>query len=199
MSWTTRGAIVAHRSRQRLANRLSWTEVLVLSILIAVPAVIVALSSYSAARRSNSSDDDLTARFLSHEADFDALLQMLDSDRARLPLADGPFDLGDLIAADPARGHDYRALIAKIGVANISYSPRSGNIVLPLVPLKNHSLSETRKSYVYLDREQPLPLPSRPSYARPWPGTYLVTDDHRIKGRWFIRHEGTLEVAFSPH
>jgi hypothetical protein len=99
MNCTTRAVIVAHRSRRPLANRSSWTPVLVLSLLVAVPALIMALSGYSAARGSNPSDDDLTARFLSHQVDFEALPQMLDSDRARLPLADGPFDL---VAQSPA-------------------------------------------------------------------------------------------------
>jgi hypothetical protein len=196
MNCTTRAVIVAHRSRRPLANRSSWTPVLVLSLLVAVPALIMALSGYSAARGSNPSDDDLTARFLSHQVDFEALPQMLDSDRARLPLADGPFDLVDLMAAGAARNHDYRPLLAKIEAANIRYFPRSGNIVLPLAKSNDHFFADTKKSYVYLNREQPRPLPR---YARPGPGIYFVTEDHPIKGNWFIHHDGTLEVAFPPY
>ena len=199
MSSTTRGVTVAQRSRRLLANRSSWTEVLALSLFIAVPAAIIALSGYSTARGGNPADDDLTARFLSHQADFETLPQMLDSDRARLPLADGPFDLADLMAAGAARNHDYRGLLAKIEAANIRYFPRSGNIVLPLAKSSDHFFADAKKSYLYLNREQWQPLPNRPSYARPGPGIYFVTEDHRIKGKWFIHHDGTLEVAFLPY
>jgi hypothetical protein len=197
MSCATRGVTVAHRSRLPLTSRS--TEILMLSLLVAVPAAIVALSGYSAARGGNPPDDDLTVRFLSHQADFEALPQMLDSDRARLPLADGPFDLADLMAAGAARNHDYRALLAKIEAANIRYFPRSGNIVLPLAHARDHFFTDTKKSYLYLNRERPQPLPNHPSYARPGPGIYFAMDDHRIKGKWFIHHDGTLEVAFLPY
>lgn len=199
MSCTTHGVTVADRSRRPSANRSSWTEVLVLSLLLAAAATIVALSAYSAARGNDSSDDDLTARFLSHQADFEALRQMLDSDSARLPLAGGPFDLADLIAAGAAPGHDYRAQLAKIGVINLRYFPRSGNIVLPLAKPSEHSFANTKRSYLYLNREPPQRLPNHPRYGWPGPGIYFVTEDHRIKGKWFIHHDGTLEVAFLPY
>jgi hypothetical protein len=182
-----------------LANRSSWTEVLSLSLFIALPAGVVALSGYSAARGGSRSDDDLTVRFLSHQADFEALPQMLDSDRASLPQADGPFDLADLMAAGAARNHDYRALLANIEAANIRYFPRSGDIVLPLAKSSDHFVAETEESYLYLNREQPQPLPNHPSYTQPGPGIYRVTWDHRIKGKWFIHHDGTQEVAFLPY
>jgi hypothetical protein len=199
MNCTTRGVTVAHRSRRPLANRSSWSDVLLLSLLVAVPAAIVALSGYSSARAGNPSDYDLTARFLSHQADFEALPQMLDSDRASLPLAGGPFDLADLMKAGAARSHDYRTLLAKIGAANVRYFPRSGNIVLPLAQPSEHFFPDTKKAYLYLNREKPQPLPNHPSYARTGPGIYFVTEDNRIKGKWFIHHDGTLEVAFLPY
>jgi hypothetical protein len=170
-----------------------------LSLFVAVPAAIVALSGYSTARGGNPSDDDLTARFLSHQADFEMLPPMLDSDRASLPQTDGPFDLSDLMTAGAARNHDYRGLLAKIEAANIRYFPLSGNIVLTLAKSSDHVFADTKKSYLYLNREQPQPLPDHPSYARPGPGIYFVTEDHRIKGKWFIHHDGTLEVAFLPY
>jgi hypothetical protein len=199
MTSTTRGVTVAHRARRPLANRSSWTEVLVLSLFVAAPATFVAFSGYSAARGGTPSDDDLTARFLSHQTDFEALPPILDTDRARLPQADGPFDLADLMAAGAVHNHDYRALLAKIGAANIRYFPRSGNIVLPLAKSSDHFFADTKKSYLYLNREQPQPLPNKPSYARSGPGIRFVTEDHRIKGNWFIHHDGTLQVAFLPY
>jgi len=75
MNSMTRGVPVAHRSRRPLANCSPWSDVLLLSLLVVVPAAIIALSGYSAARSGNPSDDDLTARFLSHQADFEALLE----------------------------------------------------------------------------------------------------------------------------
>ena len=199
MNCTTRGVTVAHRARRPLANRSSWTEVLVLSLFIAVPATFVAISGYSAARGGTPSDDDLTARFLSHQTDFETLPQMLDTDRARLPQADGPFDLADLMAVGAARNHDYRGLLAKVGAANIRYFPLSGNIVLTLANSNDHFFADPKKSYLYLNREQPKPLPNQPSYARSGPGIRFVTETHRIKGKWLIHHDGTLQVAFLPY
>ena len=48
MSCTRRGIGIAHRSGRRWTNRSSWMEGLVLGLLVAVPAVIAALSGYSA-------------------------------------------------------------------------------------------------------------------------------------------------------
>ena len=67
MSCTRRGIGIAHRSGRRWPNRSSWMEGLVLGLLVAVPAVIAALSGYSAVRGSNAPDDDLTARLLNRE------------------------------------------------------------------------------------------------------------------------------------
>ena len=198
MNCMTRGVTVVHQLRPPVTNRSSWTQVLVLSLFVVVPAVIMALSGYSAARGSHPTDDELTARFLSHEADFQALVQMLESDRRRLSLADGPFDLAELVAAGAARNDDYQALLAEIDATNIRYFPRSGNIVLPVARSGEH-FADTKKSYLYLNREQPQPLLHHPSYAWRGPGIYFVTGDHRIKGQWFIHHDGTVAVEFAPY
>jgi hypothetical protein len=198
MSCTTRGVTVAHRSRQPLASRSSWTQVLAVSLLVAVPAAIVVLSGDSAARRSHPTDEELTAKFLSHEADFQALVQMLDYDRNKLPRTDAPIELADLEAADAARKGDYRVLLAKIDANNLRYFPRSGNVVLPVAQAGEY-VADTKKSYVYLSREQPQPLLPHPSYARRGPGLYFVTGDGRIKGQWFIHHDGTVVFAFAPY
>jgi hypothetical protein len=171
---------------------------LVLSLVVAVPAAITALSGYSAGQGSRPTDEELTARFLSHEADFQALVQMLDSERVRLPLADGPFDLADLVAAGTANKGDYQVLLAKIDATNLRYSPRSGNVVLP-VAQSGEDFADTKKSYLYLSREHPQPLLHHPSYTWRGPGIYFVTGEHRIKGQWFIHHDGTVVVAFAPY
>jgi hypothetical protein len=198
VSCLTREVNVVHRLRRPVANRSSWTQLLVLSLFVAVPAAIVALSGYSAARGNHPTDEELTARFLSHEADFQALIQMLDSDRRRLLLADGPFDLGDFEAAGAARTGDYKVLLAKIDAINLRYFPRSGNVVLPVAQSGEH-FADTKKSYLYLSREQPQPLLDHSSYAWRGPGIYFVTGDRRIKGQWFIHHDGTVVVAFAPY
>lgn len=192
------GVTVVHRLKPSVANRSSWTQVLVLSLFVAVPTVIIALSGYSAARGGYPTDDELTARFLSHEADFQALAQMLDSDGRKLPPTDGPFDLADLVAAGAARKGNYAILLAKIGVTNVRYFPRSGNVILPVARPGEH-FADVKKSYLYLNREQPQPLLRHPSYAWRGPGIYSVTSDHRIKGQWFIHHDGTVVVAFAPY
>lgn len=198
MSCSTREVSAVRRVRLPVANRSSWTQVLVLILFAAVPAAIIALSCYSAARSSHPTDEELTARFLSHEADFQALLQMLDSDHRRMPLPDEPFDLPDLVAAGVARRSDYEVLLARIGATNVRCYPQSGNVVLPVSRSGAH-FAETKKSYLYLSREQPKPLLQHPSYSWRGPGIYFVTGDHPIKGQWFIHHDATVVVSFAPY
>jgi hypothetical protein len=198
VSCLTREVNVVNRLRRPVANRPSWTQVLVLSLFVIVPAAIVALSGYSAARGDHPTDEELTARFLSHEADFQALIHMLDSDRRRLLLADGPLNLAELEAAGATRAGDYRVLLAKFDATNVRYFPRSGNVVV-LVAQSGEHFADTKKSYLYLSREPPQPLLHHSSYAWRGPGIYFVTGDQRIKGQWFIHHDGTVVVAFAPY
>jgi hypothetical protein len=123
---------------------------------------------------------------------------MLDSDRRKLPLTDEPFDLADLVAAGASNEGDYKVLLAKIDATNVRYFPRSGNVVLPVAQPREH-FTDIKKSYRYLSREQPQPFLPHPSYAWRGPGIYFVTGDHRIKGQWFIHHDGTVVIAFAPY
>jgi hypothetical protein len=198
VSCLTREMTAGHRLRLPIANRSSWTQVLVLSLLVAVPAALIALSGYSAARAGHPTDEELTARFLSREADFQALLHMLDSDGKRLPLTDGPFDLADLVAAGAGHKGDYKAILARIDATNVRYFPRSGNVVLSVAQSGEH-FADAKKSYLYLSHDQPQALLRHPSYALRGPGIYFVTGDHRIKGQWFIHHDGTVVIAFAPY
>jgi hypothetical protein len=174
--------------------------VLVLTLFVAVPLVLVLLAGHAASRASYPSDDDLTARFLSHEADFNALTHMLDSDHGRLPPAAESADLADFVQAgiDAARIGRYEALLARIGATNFRYCPRSGNLIVP-VSNSGDRFGVTRKSYSYLSREEQQPLIPHQSYVPRGPALYWVTGDHHIKGRWFIHHDGTLGVAFGPY
>ena len=171
-----------------------------LSALLTVSAVLTLLASYAATRASQPTDEELTARFLSHQSDFLALTSMLASDCGRLPPEAESCEPADLVptGAGGARMSDYQALLARIGATNFRYYPRSGILNLPVSRLGDN-LTETRKSYLYLSRDEPQPLLRHQSYAWRGPGIYFVTGDHRIKGQWFIHHDGTVVIAFATY
>jgi hypothetical protein len=186
---------------QRRADRSSWGDVLLLSLFVAVPAALVLLAGYAAAARSHPTDEELTARFLAHESNFQALAQILDSDRGRLlSLGVESFEFADFAPAGAGSAHiaDYKGLLARIGATDFRYFPRSGNLILS-VSRSGDNFAETRKSYLYLSHEEPQPLLHQHSYSWRGPGIYFVTGDHRIKGRWFIHHDGTVVVALAPY
>jgi hypothetical protein len=174
--------------------------VFVLSVWMIVPIVLVVLAGYSVSADNHPTDDELVARFLSHEADFQVLVKMLDTDRRRLPLRPEPFDLADLVAAGvgAARRGDYESLLAKIDLGSFRYFAQSGNVALP-VSESGGRLPRSIKSYLYLSSDDPQRLLHHRSYAWHGPGVYPVTGDYRIKGRWFIHREGIVVVAFAPH
>jgi hypothetical protein len=180
------------------AHERSWTAVFALSLFIAVPAILILLAAHSVDRRSHPTDEELTASFLAHESDFQTLTLMLDADRGKLPLGAGPFDLADLAAAGAARLDDYRTLLKKIDAGNFRYFPGSGNLIVPISG-SDESLTESRKSYLYLRHDEPQPVLDHRSYGWRGPGPYLITGDQPIKGRWFIHHDMTVAVAFAPY
>jgi hypothetical protein len=146
------------------------------------------------------SDEELIAAFLSHEADFQKLTQMLEADHRRLPLGGDAVELTDLATAGASvtRISSYESLLRKIDVKNLRYFPLSGNIIL--------SVSETSdgrpgcsKSYRYLPRDEPQRLVAHRGYGWRGPGIYLLTGDRRIKGQWFVHHDTTLGIGFSPY
>jgi hypothetical protein len=195
-----RGSICESCGPEEAAVRSARRAVFMLCLLLAAPAVLVVLAGYSICRGSHPTDEELTARFLSHPLDFETLRQMLDSDRGRLPHGAGPFDLTDLVAAgaSTARIGHYEAVLARIGARNFRYSPLSGNVVLP-ISTSGDNFANSTKSYLYSSRDEPQPLLYHRSYGWRGPGAYWVTGDHRIEGRWFIRHDGTVVVAFAPY
>jgi hypothetical protein len=175
---------------------------LLLSLVVAVPAALILLAGYGAAALSHPTDEEMIARFLLHESDFRALAQMLVSDRGRLlSLGAESIEFADLepAGARTTQMDDYKVLLAKIGATNFRYFPRSGNLFLPVSSSGDH-FAEIRKSYLYLNREEPQPLLHHQGYSS-WrgPGIYFVTGDHRIEGRWFIHHDGTVVVTFAPY
>lgn len=184
------------------ACRSSWVDVLLLSLAVAVPPAFIFLAAYGTATLSHPSDEELITRFLLHKSDFQALAHMLESDRERLAsLGAESFEFPELVqaGADTAQKDAYKVLLARIGATNFRYWPQSGNLFLP-VSRSSDSLTQTKKSYLYLNREPPQPLLHHQGYSS-WrgPGIYSVTGDRRIEGQWFIHHEGTVVVAFAPY
>jgi hypothetical protein len=195
-----RASTVVHTAKQPVADRSARAAVFVLSVWMTVLVVWVALAGYAASADSHPTDDELTARFLSHEADFQTLARMLDSDRKRLPLRPEPFDLANLVAAgvDTARVGEYESLLAKIDARNFRYFAQSGNVALP-VSESGDNLPRSTRSYLYLSSDDPQGLLYYRTYGWRGPGMYFVAGDYRIKGRWFIHHEGIVFVAFALH
>ena len=196
-----RGVVAARAVEEGGANRSPWGDVLLLSLLVAVPVALTLCAGYAATARSHPTDDELTVRFFSHESDFQSLVQILQSDRDRLlSLGAESYEFTDFVPTRAGTAHleDYKVLLAKIGSTNFRYFPRSGNLILPASRSRDN-FAETKKSYLYLSREKPQPLRRHQSDSWRGPGVYFVTGDQRIKGRWFIHHDGTLVVAFSPY
>ena len=187
-------------ARQRAPDRSFWAKVFVLSVLLVVPVASVVLMAQTANGINRPSDEELIAVFLSHEADFQKLTQMLEADHRRLPLGGEAVELTDLATAGASvtRIGSYESLLRKIDVKNFRYFPLIGNIIL--------SVSETSdgrpgcsKSYRYLPRDEPQRLVAHRGYGLRGPGLYLLTGDRRIKGQWFVHHDTTLAIGFSPY
>ena len=195
-----REVTVREPARHRTPDRLSWTAAFVLSVLLIVPVALVVLVAHTANRISDPSDEELIATFLSHEADFQELAQMLDSERGRLSLAGEAVELTDLgtAGASATRIVNYENLLRKIDVKNFRYLPRSGDIILP-VSETSDSRPGCSKSYRYLPRDEPQRLVYHRGYGWRGPGIYILTGDRRIKGHWFVHHDTTLGIGFSPY
>jgi hypothetical protein len=187
---------VTVRSAGRAGARRSWSDVWLLSLIVAVPAVLVVLAGYLSARGNHPTDEELIERFSSHESEFNALERGLPADCARLSPSATSCVLTDLARAGGAQ--DYPAVLRRIGATNLSYFPGSGTIIVP-VSKPGESFSNTRKSYVYLSHDEPEPLVRRYGYAFRGPGIYFVTGDERIQGRWYIHHDGAVVIAFAPY
>ena len=200
MSGYTHDSAVVRSVREPDANAWPLRDIFVLTLMAAVPAAFAVLAFYAADRCSQPTDDELTERFISHESDFEALAPLLDSDCRRLPPEAKSCELTDLEASGLGAGRvaDYRLRLARIGATSFSYEPGPGNLSLPVSIAGNHP-GDTSKSYLYLGHQAPQPLLHHPSYALRGPGIYRLTGDHRIKGQWFIHHDGTVVVAFAPY
>jgi hypothetical protein len=163
-------------------------------------ATLAVLATYEVDIRNRPSDEELTANFLSHETTFNELVQMLDADRRTLASeGETPIDFAALSRpdADTARAETYSGLLRQISVADLRYSPDSGTLIL--LPDRQANLPRPSKSYLYLPRAQLQPVIRHHGYHWRGPGVYVVTGDRPLKGSWFIHHDTTIQIAFSPY
>jgi hypothetical protein len=193
-------ATVRQPKSERTPHRSSWTAAFVLSALLIVPLALVVLAARADDGMSHPSDQELIESFLSHEADFQELTQMLESDRETLLLVGPVVELTNLarVATSAARIHHYESLLSTMGVKNFRYFPRSRTLILP-VSEQSDSLPGYSKSYRYLPRDEPQHVVSHRGYGWRGPGVYVLTADIRIKGQWFIHHDTTLGIGLSPY
>lgn len=161
---------------------------------------LAALFTYDAGRVGQPGDEELTANFLSREAGFDELVHMLAADRPRLAAQGGvSIDLETVarLTANAARFRIYRDLLQQISVEDLRYFPASGKLVL--VPDGAENVERPSKAYLYLPHAQPQALTQYHGYTWRGPGSYVLAGDRPLKGRWFIHHDTTQEVAISPY
>jgi hypothetical protein len=175
--------------------------VLVLIALFLVPLALTLVAAYSVNRRNRPSDEELTANFLSHEAKFDELVDMLDSERQSLPLGRGEsIDLAGLSAvlASAARTDAYKVLLRQISVADLRYFPGSGKLIL-LPAAGQTNIEGSSRSYVYMMSGRPQSVVVHHGHYWRAPGVHFVTGDRRVKGPWFIHHDTMIVLGFSPY
>lgn len=168
--------------------------------LVLGPSTLAVFAAYDVNEENHPSDQELTTNFFSHEARFDELVKMLAADRRSLAAKGAAsVDLATVEGLDKGAApfRMYRALLRQISVADLRYSPDSGE--LALVPDGQESLDRPRKSYLYLPHAHPQSLIQHHGYNWREPGMSIVTGDRPLKGFWYIHHETTIEVAVSPY
>lgn len=179
----------------------SWVAVLVLIALFLVPLAVTLVADYRVSRSNQPGDEELTANFRSHEAKFDELVEMLDSDRRSLPLGGGEsIDLAGLSAvlASAARTDAYKDLLRQISVADLRYFPGCGKLVL-LPAAGQTDIEESSKSYVRMMSGCLQPVIAHHGLYWRGPGVYFLAGDRRVKGSWFIHYDTMIALGFSPY
>jgi hypothetical protein len=188
------------RKRAGVASKESWVALCAIIALVLGPATLAIFVTYDVNNENQPSDRQLTANFSSHEGRFDELVQMLASDRPNLVAKKSTgVDLATVagLDKDAARVRTYRDLLREISVADLRYFPDSGKLVL--VPDGQENVERPLKSYLYLPHAQPQSLVQHHGYNWREPGMSIITGDRPLKGRWFIHHEMTIEVAVIPY
>jgi hypothetical protein len=185
----------------RRSPERSWVVVLVLITLFLAPAALTTVATYTVNQRNQPSDEELTTNLLSHEAKFDELVEMLDSDCRSLPPGAGEsIDLAGLsaVVTSAARMAIYEGLLRQISVADLRYFPGSGKLIL-LPAAAQTNIEGSSKSYAYMVGGQPQPVVALHGYNWRGPGVYFLTGDRWVKGFWFIHYDTMITVAFSPY
>lgn len=163
-------------------------------------STLAVFATYDANQGRQRGDDELRTNFLSHEAAFAQLVQMLVTDYPS-PAAEGApaIDWAAMASADKnaVRLEIYRHLLQQISVADLRYFPDSGKLVL--VPDGEENPERPSESYLYLPHAQPQSFVQHHGYYWRGPGVEILTGDLRLKGAWFIRHDMTIEVALTPY
>ena len=194
---------VFHRSAAEypLSNKRSWVAAWLLIPLFLTPLLLALLAAYTVNQQNQPGDEQLASNFLSHQAVFEELLEMLLLDCRDLRLERGEVtDLKMLSTAlDSARRVDmYKDLLKQISIADLRYFPRSGRLIL-LPDGANRTGKSWSKSYVYLPDGLSEPLVKHHGYYMRGPGVSLLTGDRRIKGDWYIHYDTMITLAFSPY
>jgi hypothetical protein len=194
---------VFHRSaaEYQLSNKRWWVSACLLIPLFLTPLLLALLATYTVNQQNQPGDEELASNFLSHQAAFEELVEMLLLDCRDLRLERG--EVNDLkmlsTALDNARRVDkYKDLLKQISIAELRYFPSSGRLIL--LPDGAHRTGKgSSKSYVYLPDGLPEPLVKHHGYYLRGPGVSFLTGDRRIKGDWYIHYDTMITLAFSPY
>jgi hypothetical protein len=187
--------VSGYETQRLAARRCPWRDNLVLTAIIALPAVLTGFVAFSSL--SQPADEEIAARFFAHEADFQRLIAMLRSDGRRLRGARDPLSLGDLVA-DGANGDSYRLLLATVGATDLRYFPESGRI---MVRIAASDVGFTGMSKFYLYTGDAGSKPSFPTrrYSLRAPGVAPTNGDFHIQGGWFVHREGAVVASSAPY
>lgn len=183
------------------SDRALWPAIGVLIVLLLIPMALAAVANYMSGGRSRPGDEELTANFLSHEAQFDEVAEMLTSDGRSLRLRSGnAVDLKSLSVLLPraSRMQAYRRLLQQISAADFRYFPGTGKVILLLEPGAKGTWGSS-KSYLRLPHGEPQPVVQRSGYYWHGPGLTFLTGDRRIKGDWFVHYDVAISLGFSPY
>jgi hypothetical protein len=193
---------ISSRARRRggMRDKGSWAAECAVFALVVGLYTLAVFATYDVNRENEPGDEALTTNLLSHQAGFDELVQMLETDHLSVSAkgASG-IDLATVarLDKDPERFRMYRGLLRQISVADLRYFPDSRKLIL--IPDGQDNPDRQSKFYLYLPHGQAQPLVSYHGSDWRMPGMYLRTGDRRLKGNWFIHHEMTLEVAVPPY
>lgn len=175
-----------------------WTAIW-LGLLIALLALGVRVT-LDITQGSPPSDEQLRANYQAHQAAFDDLARQLAQEYpGHAARRRGAIDLSTIVEvnATTTRPGLYERLLQAIAVTDLRYFPDSGKLIL--VPVAEENSDRPSKSYVHLPHAQPQAFSEHHTYNWRGPGVDIVTGDLPLTADWYIRHDKTVELAFSPY